>query len=344
LVTTLYSLKTPAAVKQTATAAFAALVVTLPCFAQSSSAWLAPRTEFDQPDLQGYWNNSSRTPLQRPPELGEKRSYTEEEARELEDQAQLEDQQKIAAIDPNREAPEAGGSIQFQADENFANTRISLARVNGEYRTSLIIEPADGRLPYVENVMEKDIFGQWLAEGHGAFDGPEIRSQMERCIHVGIQMPPMFDWTYNANFQIVQTEHYVVLLSEMINDARIIRLSGDHQATIFQKWFGDSIGRWEGDTLVVNSKNFHPQQSNFFMRSSDQFKVTEWFTPVSDNEIYYRYRIEDPVIFTEPVVVEMTLNRKPDGEHLYEFACHEGNYSLPSILAGARREEIDRGE
>lgn len=317
--------------------------VASPALAQPDSVvWQPPLTEFSHPDLQGYWNNSSRTPLQRPESLGNKRAYSDDEARELELRAQQEDVEKAAAIDPDRSAPEQGGSIQFQADENFANSRITLSRINGEYRTSQIVEPANGRLPYVEDVFAKDIFGQWLAQGYGPLDGPEIRSQMERCMHVGTQMPPMFDWTYNANFQIVQTEHYVVILSEMIHDARIIRLQGEHQPDLFQNWFGDSIAHWEDNTLVVRSKNFHPQQSNFFMRSSDQFEVTEWFTPVSEDEIFYRYRVEDPVIFSEPVVVEKMLNRKAEGEVIYEFACHEGNYSLPSILAGARREEIER--
>lgn len=310
----------------------------------NSTTWQAKRTVYGHPDLQGNWNNSSRSPLQRPESLGDKKTYTSEEARQVELGAQLEDQEKAAPIDPDRDAPEQGGSIQFQADENFANTRLSLTRINGEYRTSKIVEPANGRLPYVDNVFQKDIFGRWMAEGHGPLDGPEMRSQMERCIHVGTQMPPMFDWTYNANFQIVQTPQYVVILSEMIHDARIIRLQGEHQPAVFQKWFGDSVGHWEGDTLVVESRDFHPQQSNFFMRSSDQFQVTEWFTPVSENEIFYRYRVVDPVIYTEPVVVEMMLNRKPEGEVIYEFACHEGNYSLPSILAGARRQEIENGE
>ena len=312
------------------------------CSAQDNdSSWQPPRTEFGHPDLQGYWNNSSRSPLQRPVALGDKRAYSEEEARQVELGAQLEDQEKAAPIDPDRDAPELGGSIQFQADENFANTRIALTKINGEYRTSKIIEPANGRLPYVENVFQKDIFGQWMSRGYGPMDGPELRGQMERCIHVGAQMPPMFDWAYNANFQIVQNENYVVIMSEMIHDARIIRLQGEHQPAVLQKWFGDSTARWEGDTLVVESRDFHPQHSNFFIRSSDQFAVTEWFTPVSDNEILYRYRIVDPVIFTEPVIVEMMLNRKPEGEVIYEFACHEGNYSLPSVLAGARRQEIE---
>lgn len=299
------------------------------------------RTEYGFPDFQGYWNNASQTPIERPASLGTKRSYTLDEAIALEATAQNSDSEKAAPMDPNRPPPAEGGVIMFQADENFANTRINLTQIEGEYRTSLIVEPEDGRFPYVENGANRDIFGQWRAEGHGAFDGPEIRSQMERCLHVGAQMPPMMAWTYNANYQIVQTEHHLMLLSEMAHDARIIPIGGERQKIEFNKWFGNSQARWEGDTLVVHTTGFHPQQSNFFIKSSDQFVVTEYFNLISNDEIFYRYTVTDPVIYSQPFTIEMQLLRKADGEQIYEFACHEGNYSLPSILAGARREETD---
>lgn len=300
-----------------------------------------PRTEHGLPDFQGYWNNSSQTPIERPASLGDKRSYTLEEALALESSAQQSDLQKADPLDPNRAPPADGGVIMFQADENFANTRINITQINGEYRTSLIVEPTDGRYPYVENGANKDVFGEWRAAGLGAYDGPEIRNQMERCLHVGSQMPPMMAWTYNANYQIVQTEDYFMLMSEMAHDARIIPIGIERPKIEFAKWFGNSIGHWEGDTLVVHTTGFHPQQSNFFMKSSDQFEVTEYFELLSDGEIYYRYTVTDPVIYTQPLTLEMQLLRKTDGEQIYEFACHEGNYSLPSILAGARRTEAD---
>ena len=224
----------------------------------------------------------------------------------------------------------------FQADENFAHTRINLTRIDGEFRTSLIVEPEDGRFPYVENGATKDIFGEWRSAGHGAFDGPEIRSQMERCLHVGAQMPPMMAWAYNANYQIVQTEHHLMLLSEMVHDARIIPIESERRESQFSRWFGNSLAHWEGDTLVVHTTGFHPQQSNFFIKSSDQFEVTEYFSLLSNDEIFYRYTVTDPVIYSQPFTIEMQLLRKADGEQIYEFACHEGNYSLPSILAGAQ--------
>lgn len=299
------------------------------------------RTLHGVPDFQGYWNNASQTPMQRPIELGLKSSYTSAEAAALLSKAELSDSDKAAPLDPNRPPPLEGGSIMFQADENFANTRVNITQIRGEYRTSLIIDPADGRFPFREGGEDKDIFGQWRAAGKGTYDGPEVRSQMERCLHVGAQMPPMMAWTYNANYQIVQTKDYLVLMSEMVHDARIIPIGTEHRSAEFPKWFGNSRGHWEGDTLVVNTTGFHPQQSNFFIKSSAELAVTEYFELISDDEIVYRYTITDPIIYSQPVTLEMQMQRKADGEHIYEFACHEGNYSLPSILAGARREELD---
>lgn len=324
--------------------AFAATLVitTFAVGAQETSE--IPRTEHGYPDFQGYWNNASQTPIQRPEHLGSKRSYTLEEAIALETQAQNSDSEKAEPLDPNRAPPADGGVIMFQADENFANTRINLTQINGEYRTSLIVEPENGRFPYVEGGAVKDIFGQWRAQGYGAYDGPEIRSQMERCLHVGAQMPPMMAWTYNANYQIVQTQDYLMLLSEMAHDARIIPINSQQQKPMFNKWFGNSVAHWEEDTLVVHTNGFHPQQSNFFIKSSDQFEVTEYFTLLSNAEILYRYTVTDPVIYSQAYTIEMQLLRKADEEQIYEFACHEGNYSLPSILAGARRAEADTRE
>lgn len=322
--------------------AFIVGLMLLPLAAFGQEIAEIPRTEHGLPDFQGFWNNASQTPIQRPISLGEKGSYTEEEALALLAQAQQSDDEKAAPLDPNRSAPADGGTIRFQADENFANTRFNITQIKGEYRSSLIVDPADGRYPYVENGVNKDVFGEWTDAGAGAFDGPEVRSQMERCLHVGAQMPPMMAWAYNANYQIVQTKGYFMLMSEMAHDARIIPITSESPGLKFPRWFGHSTGHWVDDTLVVQTKGFHPQQSNFFMRSSSQFEVTESFELLSDNEIFYRYTVTDPVIYSRPFTLEMQMLRKTDGEQIYEFACHEGNYSLPSILAGARRAETDQ--
>ena len=309
--------------------------------AQSSQAEDLPRTEFGFPDLQGYWTNASQTPLQRSTAMGNKRYYSIEEVGEIETAAIQRDQEKAAPLAADRELPQRGGTIRFQADENFANTRINLMQVKGEHRTSLIVDPSDGRLPYRQGWQQNDFYGKRLASGAGEFDGPELRSPWERCFFVGGQLPPMIAWTYNANFQIVQNENYVMIMREMAHDARIIRINDMPFPDQLYQWSGNSTGHWEGDALLVNSNGFHPQSSHPFIRSSDQLEVNERFELISESEIFYQYTVNDPKIYSRPFTVEMTLRRKAEGEKIYEYACHEGNYSLPSILAGARREEVE---
>lgn len=319
-------------------------VLLIPCgaaVAQPGQHEELSRTEHGFPDLQGYWTNASQTPLQRSASLGNKRFYDLDEVREIESAALLLDQEKAAPLSGDRELPQRGGTIRFQADENFANTRINLMQVNGEHRTSLIVDPADGRLPYRENWQRNEFYGKWLAAGAGQFDGPEMRTPWERCFFVGGQLPPMIAWTYNANFQIVQNSDYVMIMREMAHDARIIRIEGRPFPEPLYQWSGNSVGHWEGDTLIVTSRGFHPQSSHPFLRSSDKLEVTERFQPVSDSEIFYQYTVTDPEIYTRSFTVEMILRKKAEGEKIYEYACHEGNYSLPSILAGARRGEVE---
>jgi hypothetical protein len=304
----------------------------------ATSTWAPNRTWHGHPDLQGQWTNSTQTPLERPAALGNRRVYTPEEAAAVERQAHQSDAERAAPLNPDR-APPTGGRVGQEANDAYIDTFLNIARINGEYRTSLIIEPEDGRLPYRPDGRNKDIYAQWREAGFGPSDGPEIRTMGDRCLHIGAQTPPMVVPLYNANFQIVQTASYVMILSEMINDARIIRLHGEHQPSIMQKWLGDSVGRWEGDTLIVQTRNFKPEASNFRIRSSAEFELTESFTLTDDDAIHYRYTVTDPVIYSQSFTVEMLLRRRPAGEHIYEFACHEGNYSMASILLGARVEE-----
>ncbi|NQV68950.1 MAG: hypothetical protein HQ498_02880 [Pseudohongiella sp.] len=298
-----------------------------------------PRTEFGHPDFQGNWSNRTQTPISRPGELGEQRTYTEQQALAMEASARNDNQTKFQALDPDREAPEEGSSIRQEADQNFTDIRIDVLKVKGEYRTSMIVDPADGQFPFLDGGRQKDIFAQWRAEGHDAADGPEIRSAAERCLSRGV--PPMVVPPYNANYQIVQTRDYLMLFGEMVHDARIIRLDGEHQGGALKTWLGDSIGHWEGDTLVVHSVNFRPEISHFRLTSSDQMELTERFTLHNDKEIFYSFTVTDPQIYSQPFTEELTLKRREPGEHLYEYACHEGNYSFAGILAGARRLEAD---
>jgi hypothetical protein len=173
--------------------------------------------------------------------------------------------------------------------------------------------------------------------GGGSADGPEVRSLGERCLlSFGSSAgPPMIPLLYNNNYQIVQTKDTVTILVEMVHDARIVRMNDKHLPSNIRKWMGDSIGRWDGETLVIETTNFHPQQS--YRGASENLKVTERLTRVGPQQILYHFTIEDPTTFTQPWSGEVAMN-VTDGQ-IYEYACHEGNYALPGILAGAREQE-----
>ena len=153
--------------------------------------------------------------------------------------------------------------------------------------------------------------------------------------------PPMLPVMYNNNYQIVQNKDYVLILAEMVHDARIIRLNDDQHLEGMSKWMGDSIGHWEGDTLVVISRGFNPQQT--FRGAAENLTVTERFTRVSDSEILYRFTMEDDTTFSQPWTGELMSNARAENAFIYEYACHEGNYAIMGILAGARREEVTNG-
>jgi hypothetical protein len=306
----------------------------------ADEAWVVPRTEYGHPNLQGLWTNPSQTPFQRPMALGNKSTYTAAEAALLEQNARTLDSVRALPLDPDRSAPQTGAVITTQADQNFDIMPIAVARVNGEFRTSLIVDPPNGRLPSLEGA--KDIYAEWSDQGYGRYDGPEIRSGQERCLNSGGQLPLLF--TFNSidgdnplrHIQIVQNESYVVILSEYFSAVRIIRLDAEHIENQGNKWLGDSVGWYEGDSLKVHTKGFRLQQSNSFLRSSAQFEIIETFTPHAADELLFSYTLSDPKFYSRSVTAEVPLKRMDPGQKLYEYACHEGNYSLPSILRAAR--------
>lgn len=302
--------------------------------------YAAPRTEYGHPDLQGTWTNATLTPLQRPRELGRKRAYTADEAMELEAAARQGEIDNSQPLDADRSAPDAGTRVGQEADFDFYGSRTNVAYFDGEYRTSLIVQPDNGRFPHVENHTDKDHWGQIRARGLGASDGPEGRPTGGRCLDRGLLTSLARVAPYNANYQIVQNQDYVIIHAELAHDVRVVKLAGNYLPGDFNLWFGDSIGHWEGDTLVVESQNFRPEQSSGFVRMTENVKVVERFTRVSDNDIEYSYELFDPAMFTETVRVEMPLRLQPPELRIFEYACHEGNYSLASILAGARRTEV----
>jgi hypothetical protein len=205
-----------------------------------------------------------------------------------------------------------------------------------------MIDPPNGRIPgYTEEArarMAKNAAAR-KTQG-GEFDHPELRPLAERCItsfgnNAG---PPMLpNYFYNNSYSIVQGKDSVMILTEMVHDARVVRIGGTHPPANVRKWFGDSIGRWEGDTLVVETTNFHPNHG--FRGSWENLKVTERLTRRDANTLNYRFTVEDPTTFTAPFTGELVFNAMGPGELVYEYACHEGNYGLEGVMSGARAQE-----
>lgn len=301
-----------------------------------------PRTVDGKPDLQGMWSNVSLTSLERSGQFKEL-VIPDEQAARLEAARAAANARSEERTDPNSGAPpkgrDVGGYNSFYVD---AGSRF--AEINGEIRSSWIVEPADGKIPYTEAGKKK--FEEELYFVRNNFDGPETRPMAERCI-VGFGStggPPMINVMYNNTYQFVQTPDYLMILVEMNHDARIIPI-GDKAEQLDQsnpQYLGNSTAHWEGDTLVATTTNFNPTESlrtffaNSFYLSTDAV-VEERFTRVADDQILYEFAVTDPKMFTQTWKAEMAFNAS-SGD-LHEYACHEGNYALPGILAGARRND-----
>jgi hypothetical protein len=308
--------------------------------ADTASAYKPPRTADGKPDLQGVWTNVSMTTLLRSPQF-KTNVVSAEEAERIARQRADSMAKSLEPTDPNAPAPPRGGNVGGY-NSFFGDSGERLAKVKGQYRTTWLVNSDSGQLPYSDK--GRRIFDSELAFTRNNFDGPEARPMAERCI-VGFGStggPPMINVLYNNNYQIVQSRDTIVILVEMNHDARVIRMNGKHAPASVTPWMGDSVGRWEGDTLVVETRNFHPGErlrTNFnqsFYISANA-KVTERFTRTSPTEILYEFAVDDPEIYTYPWRAEMTMNT--GSGMIYEYACHEGNYALPGILAGAREEE-----
>lgn len=295
-----------------------------------------PKTAFGAPDLQGIYSIATVTMLERPEQFAGRATISMEEAAQVgtTGESYLDD----LTARPDDSAPDVGGYNTFWMDPGE-----QMAVLNGEVRTSIIVDPEDGRLPWAEGAQRAIFAGR--ASGRGPYDGPEARPMGERCL-VGFGSsggPPMLPVLYNNHSQIVQTEDYVVILAEMNHDARIIYMDGKVPAN-FPKWLGTSVGHYEGDTLVVETTGFHPQEGfrgslrHFFYLSSDA-RVTERFTRVDENTLLYQFTVDDPQVYSRAWTGELPMNAVED--QIYEYACHEGNYALPGILAGARQQELD---
>jgi hypothetical protein len=316
-----------------------------------ASQWAAaddpmPRTASGKPDLQGIWTNATQTPLQRPARFGDRQALTEDEALSMMQQAQQREIASDAPSDPDRPPP-SDGNTAAAYNTFWLDRGTQIVQIDGEFRSSMIIDPPDGQIPYRIGAPEQNMMERWRIEhGTDAFLGPEMATIGERCLLFydfrtsnSSAGPPMMPIIYNNNYQIVQTDDYVVIMAEMMHDARIIRLNSSHQPPEVYKWMGDSVGVWEGDTLVISTRHMHPQQSHY--GSGPGLQVTEKLRMVSAQEIVYSFTMHDPVAYSAPWTAEMVLYARPPGDKIYEFACHEGNYALPGILAGTRRQELD---
>jgi hypothetical protein len=280
-----------------------------------------PRTAWGDPDIQGFWTNTTTTPLQRPADLAEKAVLTDAERAARDAQ--------VAARASQDQAPPKGNPGTYN---DFWYERGVLSN-----QTSLVVDPPDGRLPPLTDAAQ-----QYAAERRkrGPADSPEERSVYERCITRGLPgaMMPGF---YNHNYEIIQTPGYVVVHVEMIHEARIIPLDGRPRGpAAVRRWMGESRGRWDGDTLVVETSNFNDkvrEQSLIAFSTGQHLTLVERFRRTAPDAMDYRFTVTDPTVYTRPWTASIPMARF-EGP-IYEYACHEGNHGLGGILRGARFEE-----
>ncbi|MDP6652045.1 MAG: hypothetical protein QGF90_08075 [Gammaproteobacteria bacterium] len=301
--------------------------------------YLPARTASGKPDLQGFWTNASLTTMQRSSNYSEvgliipDDRLVELTASHHQNVRQATDDNQVQGQLPDgKDLGRGRGYNAFWVDPGS-----KFGSVKGQVRTSWITYPEDGRIPFSEegSQLRRQNFGKFSGN-----DGPEGRALGERCI-IGFGStggPPMNNVLYNNMYQIVQTDDYLVIMVEMVHDARIIPINGEHRPDALEPWLGDSVAYWDGDTLVVETVNLHPQQAPRNSAAlSKQGKVIERFTRYSQEQILYEFEVTDPVYYTETWRGEMSFNATDTQP--YEYACHEGNYGLSGILAGARRLE-----
>ncbi|MDD9958044.1 MAG: hypothetical protein OXU66_03805 [Gammaproteobacteria bacterium] len=297
------------------------------------------RTEYGQPDLQGVWNFASHTPVQRNESLGNRAYFTPEENEENRERS-------VTAF-------EARAESHFDGVGGYNSFWYERATIGYDLRTSLITYPENGRLPpIVEGAfMQRGGVSQDFPSerpvrfvvGGIAKDGPEDRGLSERCIAGFNAGPPFMPSSYNNNVQIIQHRDHIVIMTEMIHDARMVPLDTEHELSDdIRLWSGDSRGYWEGDTLVVETKNFNGLTQSFisspYGHSYDK-SLVERFTRVSPDTVEYEFTIDDPSTFTDKITAMIPMT-KVDGL-MYEYSCHEGNYGMENMIRGARREEAD---
>ena len=301
------------------------LLVALPAAGQPASTWTLSRTLDGHPDLQGVWSFATITPLQRPSQYEGRALLSEEE---------------VAALNADaatRASSERRSGLTPQRDVDLAYDQFWWDRGTSDGRTSLIVDPPDGRIPFTAAGQQRTDLRRSLRDRPAS--GPEDRSPGERCVHHTKAGPPMSAGGYNNHFRLLQAPGYVVIYTEQIHDARIIPT--DERQPIsdnIRQWMGNSRGHWNGDTLVVETSHFNGKAS--YQGSSDQLVLVERFTRIDAETIAYEYTVTDPTTYARSWTAALDL--KPLEGDMYEFACHEGNYGMEGILTGARADERAR--
>lgn len=302
----------------------------------ADSNYTAPRNEWGQPDLRGVWNFSSNTPLERPAKYADQEFLTDDDVARIREEALAE----IATSDGNSSQGGVGGYNQFW---------IEGLPIEENRRTSLIIDPPNGRMParvpgapVAFGGLGPDIEGERpvrFAVGGIGKDGPEDRGLSERCLLGFNSVPPFMPSMYNNNVQLFQNKDHFVIFNEMIHESRIVPIDGrPHLPADVEQWTGDSRGYWDGDTLVVETTNFTDKTQSFRGTGiSRNMHLIERFTRVSDGKVEYEFTVNDPQAFVAPVTVLVPMLKME--EEVYEYACHEGNYGMVNILRGQRVEE-----
>ena len=312
----------------TFTVAAAVALSPLPGYAQSEEA---PRTPWGKPDLQGVWDFATLTPMERPAELADRERLTDEDVANI-----VARSAQFTSLLSESGVPGADGASTGTYDEFWFDFG---SDVSADRRTSLVVEPRDGRIPGLTPAARERMAARRAHLRDHPADSWEDRNLAERCLLGFNSGPPMAPSAYNNVFQLFQTPDHVVILNEMVHDARIVPLDGrDHPASSIRQWRGDSRGYWDGDTLVVETVNFR-DETNFRGVTADMHLV-ERFTRTDADTLLYRFTVTDPRTYERPWTAEVPMTLSPSPT--FEYACHEGNYGLEGILAGTRADEREQ--
>jgi hypothetical protein len=302
-----------------------------------ASRWTQPRTAWGEPDLQGVWRYEGTVPLERPKEFEGREFLTDEEIAQRETVEEDQATKRLAGLDgvdvgrrSISESPIRGNEYNsFWQDHGRARRVFK--------QTSLIVEPRDGRLPYTADALKAETRAQ-TRYGVGPYESFLDPDTGERCLTDGVTAM-MWQGPNGGHNQIVQTPGYVTILHEEYRDRRIIPTDGRPHGNIRQ-WLGESVGRWEGDTLVVDTNNFvdrtNYEWANIWTRPSETLHIIERFTRIAPDEIEYKITVEDPATFSAPWTAVIPISKLPDDTQIYEYACHEGNYAMPNLLSAGR--------